>query len=168
MSIPTWLLSMSWNSELSTVSSSTATMWLVALPLLLALNKPKYSSAAALEKFSEGAITKASPWPPTSAYSETMAKANVVEKEETLSSERLPRKFRGEGWKAWPFCRFVLFVRIKRPLEDTVATPSRVRLASENPLKVKNSSLVGEEAASLRTRRRRRKRQDGNFSSMDG
>ncbi|OAY81911.1 hypothetical protein ACMD2_17826 [Ananas comosus] len=114
MSIPTWLLSMSWNSELSIVSSSTATIWLVVLPLLLALNKPKYCAATALEKFAEGAITKASPWPPTSAYSETIAKANVVEKEGTLSSER-----------------------IKRSLEHIIAEPSRMRLAPENPLKEK-------------------------------
>ncbi|OAY79894.1 hypothetical protein ACMD2_22799 [Ananas comosus] len=114
MSIPTWLSSMSWNSELRIVSSSTATMWLVALLLLLMLNKPKYSDGRASEKFVEGVITKAIPWPLRSAYSDTMAKAKVVEKEGVLPSD-------------W----------IKRPSEDTVAKPSRVRLAPENPLKEK-------------------------------
>ncbi|OAY81137.1 hypothetical protein ACMD2_24840 [Ananas comosus] len=144
MSTPTWLSSMSWKSGLRIASSSMATTWLVAVPLLLMLNKPKYSADRASEKFVEGVITKAIPWPPRSAYSGLMAKAKVLENEGMLPSEI-----------------------IKRPSEDTVTEPSRVRLAPENPLKVKRSS-AGEEASSLKRRRRRKKRKDEYFNSMDG
>ena len=59
--MPTWLALMSWNSMFCTVSSSTASMWLLALPSSWVLVRPRYWSVSAVEKSVEGATTKASP-----------------------------------------------------------------------------------------------------------
>jgi hypothetical protein len=63
-STPTWLLSMSWNSTFMTVSSSTASTWLLAAapgPSLVLLSKPRYCADDAPERSFTGETTKAMP-----------------------------------------------------------------------------------------------------------
>jgi hypothetical protein len=61
-SIPTWLSSGSLNSVLRMVSSSTPKTWLLALPLLAVLRKPRYWLGSAFAKLSLP-TKKTMPWP---------------------------------------------------------------------------------------------------------
>lgn len=116
------------------MSSSTATTRFVAFPLLLSLNRPMNWLAKAPGRPFVGEITKAMPWPLRVAYSETMAKTKVVEKDETVPfGDGL--SFTGEEKKACPVFCLVSFVSFRRPLEVIPAMPSRLKVAGEwNPL----------------------------------
>ncbi|KAJ1256869.1 hypothetical protein BS78_K278300 [Paspalum vaginatum] len=65
--MPTWLLLMlmSRNSGLRMVSSSTAKMWFVVLPLFWLLKRPRNWLGDAADRFLMGATKKASPLPLT-------------------------------------------------------------------------------------------------------
>ncbi|KAJ6843952.1 L-type lectin-domain containing receptor kinase IV.1-like [Iris pallida] len=84
MSIPTWLSSMSPNSMFWRLSSSTASMRFLELPLFALLNRPRYSLGSAAERLLVAETTNARPQPLTSGYWDTIANTKVDEKESIL------------------------------------------------------------------------------------
>ncbi|ONL96054.1 hypothetical protein ZEAMMB73_Zm00001d028453 [Zea mays] len=154
--MPTWLLSMSRNSGLRTVSSSTARMWLLGLPLSLMLRSPRYCAPVASERLLLGASTKARPWSLSWACSETMANTKVAENDRRAALLAGPwKKRRGAGKNAWPLVCLSL-VRASRPLGVTAAAPSSVRFAPVKPSYANCSALADETSSILRRRKSRR------------
>ncbi|KAJ6832966.1 L-type lectin-domain containing receptor kinase IV.1-like [Iris pallida] len=75
---------MSPNSRFWSVSSSTASMWLLELPLFSLLNRPMYWSGIAAERLLVPETTNARPQPLTSVNGDTIANTKVDEKESIL------------------------------------------------------------------------------------
>nr|GLL26858.1 hypothetical protein ACMD2_24840 [Ipomoea trifida] len=99
MSIPTWFPSISRNSLVCIVSSSTATTWLVDLPLLLPLNRPRYGASSPPGRPPTGEIAKVIPWPSKLECPGTIANTKVVEKEKDEPFDAL-LKLTGIEYKA--------------------------------------------------------------------
>lgn len=115
------------------MSSSTAKMLFDELPLLFGLKRPKNWLGFAVEKFVVGDMKKTMPWPLRFAYGEIMAKIKVVEKEKMLPAGDW-RNGILFGKNACPFCCCSSMVSFKRPFGVIDAAPSRLKLASLNPL----------------------------------
>ncbi|KAJ6805153.1 L-type lectin-domain containing receptor kinase IV.2-like [Iris pallida] len=76
--------------------------WLVAFPLSLKLNSPKYWFGSAVEKSVVGDTTKTSPRPRIKLYLGIIAKTKVVENDRAVPGAVSDLNLKGLGWKACP------------------------------------------------------------------
>ncbi|KAJ6828187.1 L-type lectin-domain containing receptor kinase IV.1-like [Iris pallida] len=147
---------MSPNSGLRTVSSSTASMRSLELPLFPLLKRPMYWLGSAAERLLVPETTNARPQPLTPVYWDPIANTKVDEKDSILPPPPPPPRgdlnWSGAGKKACPIVCLTASVTRSRPSELTYAAPSRRTFAPRNPLKMKVSSA--EDA----TRRKRKSR----------